>query len=475
MSPFVVLLAAWGVVGLVVLGVAVGRSTWLHAALPRLGKALGPLLAIPLVAVASVVVQSAGPVERGSVDLSSAHRKRLSGETRGLLQALGRTGDTVRITAFVPERRTEWQDVVGLVRRLEAAGGGLSARFVDPDRRPSEARRYGVTGLGDVFVEGAGRTVRADSPSERDVTTAILRVTKEPRRLCWSTGHGERALDDPALAAARATLERNAFQLVAIRLGRPGTDLGACGAVVVANPRAAPLPEEQAIWAGYLAGRGRALLLLDPDESPDAVADTWAHPVGVSALPGGAVADAEGALAGDPRALVAERFPSSHPIMEKVASLLFLRTRAFAVPEDGAEPGATTSVLVTASPAARVVGVEAPPLAVAFDRSGVREGPAGDEEIVRARVAVFGDIDWAQNQALPVLGNESVLVRTANWLTEADTLVAIRSTPPAERLALATPRDMDRLYLYTMVLPLLALGAVGAVRWRLSARARSRS
>jgi hypothetical protein len=214
------------------------------------------------------------------------------------------------------------------------------------------------------------------------------------------------------------------------------------------------------------------LLLLDPDDAGDEVARAWGDIAAVGVLPG-LVRDPNGGLEREPRALAAERFPSSNPITEKLPAALFIGVRGLAPPPEDPGRGLTVSTLVTASEAATVGDVKAPALGVALDISRVLgEGPTS--RLIRTRVATFGDADWLQNETLKLLGNEPLLIRTINWLAEAPTLVSIPAKLVAENLLVLTSSDRRRVDLGVFVLPLAGVSGAAALRWFLAWRRRWR-
>lgn len=443
-------------------------------------RAALPAVLVPLALMASQALQQAGAVQRTSADLSGNERNTVAPQTEAVLDDLRRLDARVTITGFFPADRSRWRATARALRRYQERSGRVRTRFVDPDQQPALARRYEVQAPGDVYVDlrapglpGEGRRVRSDSASEADVTTAIVRSLNGERTLCWSLGHGERpASQDPTLQTAAGRLETNGFAVREGSLAGGAGFLDGCSAVVVASPRAAPLPDEAALLDQFLTAGGRLLLLLDPDDAGDDVARAWGAIAAVDPV-GGEVVDPEGGVAREPRALVADRFPSSSPITEKLPSVFFLGARALDPPPDDPGRGLTSSPLVTASEAARAGEREAPALAVALDVSRT-VGDGQESRVVRTRVAAFGDADWLQNEAIRLLGNEAMFVRTVNWLVQAPTLVAIPSRLVAENLLLLTASDRRRVDLGVFLLPALAVSVLAAGRWSLTLRRRRR-
>ena len=428
---------------------------------------LPTLVILPGVLLGSHVAQRSDTIRRQWLDLSSDERNTLRPPTAQVLNDVAAARQDVVVTGFFPSDQPRWRPVTRRLRRYEERSSFVHVRFVDPDQQPAHARQYEIVNLGDVFVEvkppatGTVRRVRADSASEADVTTAIVRVVNGSRLLCWSSGHGERPSTDPTLLHAAGRLQMNGFSIREGRLAQGSPFLDGCSALVIASPRAAPLPAETNVLDQYLSGGGRVLLLLDPDDAADAIAQQWSGTAAIDVLPG-RVEDPLGSVEREPGALSASRFPSASPITEKLPAVLFLGARGLVLPPDQPERGRTGAELVTASEQTRTGGRTAPALAASLDVSYV-VGEGSASHVVRTRVVAFGDADWLQNESISLVGNEDMWIRTVNWLVEAPTLVSISSAAPDELLIL-TRADRRAVDVGVFLVPALLVGTASVVR-----------
>ena len=216
----------------------------------------------------------------------------LSDTTKKILAGLKQP---VQVTVFmVPGRSRLLTEVKELLARYQAAGPKIEVEYLDPQRNPARAEALVkeaairestvVFRSGDrkKYVEedkladfdyagaGMGGTPGVKSfKAEEAFTSAILSVTeaRQPKAY-FSKGHGEAAIDSTergrGYAEAKQILERsNMIVGTWDCLGK--ADLPAdADLVIVAGPRTAFLEPESAALAQYLAGGGRALLLLDP-------------------------------------------------------------------------------------------------------------------------------------------------------------------------------------------------------------------
>ena len=84
---------------------------------------------------------------------------------------------------------------------------------------------------------------------------------------------------------------------------------------------------------------------------------------------------------------------------------------------------------------------------------------------VEARVAVFGDSDFASNGAVGIQGNADLALNAINWLAQQDNLIAIRPREPEDRRITLTADQQARInWLALLMIPGGILGA-GVYTW----------
>jgi ABC-type uncharacterized transport system involved in gliding motility auxiliary subunit len=252
-----------------------------------------------------------------------------------------------------------------------------------------------------------------------------------------------------------------------------GTDL-----VVVAGPRTGfTFPETDALKS-YLAGGGRAILLLDTEFAPgpgNRMVDLGLGPV----------LDAYGIRIGDdivvdprnalplmgPETVVARSF-RSHPVTKLLEGLpvVFPVARSVSAVEKPPE-GVTTQVLVETSQEGwgetNLADLETKvekdekdvagpvPLAVAAE--------AGKER--KTRLVVVGDADFASTSGIANAANLYLVTSAVNWVLERESLISI---PPksTDQVAVTLSRsDIARITLFVLlILPAAAIG-LGIAVW----------
>ena len=159
--------------------------------------------------------------------------------------------------------------------------------------------------------------------------------------------------------------------------------------------------------------------------------------------------------------------------MQRLAPTILVVTQGIDVDDERptGEGGLEVARLADTSPASVLIGEDGEQpgpitVAAAADRTRVEPGSQGD--IVRTRVVVVGDADFATNAFLGEGANSQFLVRAADWLTVEENLVAVSTNLARPRpLELTSARRTYALVLTAGIVPALfalAGGLVWAVR-----------
>jgi hypothetical protein len=229
------------------------------------------------------------------IDASAGARWTLS---RASLETLRSLDEPVEITLLFGSADPLGQSVRHTLDAYEAASPKVLVRSVDPDRDPlafEEVRRRftieaGRTAEGRVITDASivvsrgerawlvtsgelvevtsGDEVRARPREEQAITTAIRRVVSGERTVaCFTTGHGEAAIDDTGaqgLEAFASVLRKSNVDVRAVTLGAAvgaqASPLDPCSVVVVANPRA-PFGKAESLALEGVVKRGRGVFL----------------------------------------------------------------------------------------------------------------------------------------------------------------------------------------------------------------------
>jgi ABC-type uncharacterized transport system involved in gliding motility auxiliary subunit len=440
-----------------------------------------------VIALVLVVANVAAASTRAQVDLSANRRFSLSPETRAVVKAVRQH---LKVTAFMNDTGGSARDARFLLARFHELNRHIDYEIVDPDERPSEARRFGITSYATVVVQYRGRRADAPQVTEPDLATAILRLLRaRTPTVCVTTGHGEASLDDDGpsgLSKVATLLEQNAYRAATLDLARGGDVPSSCEVVWVAGPRVAFTPAETDALVRYERAAGKVLVLASP--LSEANVNPLLEPYGMTFL-GGVVADPDRSASVDPTDVVAEDFPTANPVMDGIPRLQLPVTGGFLTqPADETPSGLTVSRLAVSSDAAwiestpdagfsRDAGDVPGPvvLAAAADDSRVESGAerrvgSGTPRpgIVRTRVVATGSAEWPTNQLLDRLGNRRLLVGSLAWLTQEEELLTVATRLPGSRpLPWTAERQRETLFVTVGLVPgLVVLAGVASFVWR---------
>jgi ABC-type uncharacterized transport system involved in gliding motility auxiliary subunit len=414
------------------------------------------------------------------IDLTVDRMYTLSEQTRSICAELAeKKGDKIQLVFF--EDALLARDV----KLLTAAYGDAcpAVEVEDASRRaPPEAAR-------DIYTTSATTVIacRADVcdpvgyPSERNITSAILRLARDRAiHIYFTVGHGEIDLAseaDAGFSGVASMLRDQGFEPQAL-VGPAASEVPAdADVVVVAAPERDLLPEELAVLESYLARGGRMLVLADAGQSSNFYSEFL--PRHGFVLPPGVVLDAASSpLLKDakPVNLLIHTFAPYNPVTRNLSNrtmLLFPRARPVELgrkpgPDDKLDRAAFASKRSWVSPdlALAVAGREtAPPEGASGSEISVAATgrfPRGEDDAEKeTRIVVIGDRDFASNRLLEALYNRDLFMNSVRWLSNDEKRIALGDkgwTPNQDPLTLQ--QTVAYFYFLAFALPeaLLLLG-----------------
>ncbi|HEX5132954.1 MAG TPA: GldG family protein [Candidatus Krumholzibacteria bacterium] len=430
-----------------------------------------------------VVLQATSVRRSHQFDLTRNQRHTLAPQSLALLDSLDHD---VTATGFFRQsslKREQARDLLDLYARHSTR---FRYEFIDPDRSPDAAERAGAT-VDDIVVESNGVTRNVQLLTEEDVTNAILQVTrKREKALYFTTGHGERDIDNRAregFLAARRGLEGQGYQPRTVSLVNVREVPDDCAVLIVAGPREDYLANEVEAIERYLRRGGAALFLLDPRFDLTRLASVLSryHIRLLDAV----VLDELVLDAGDRTfdATVAKvRRYEKHPITRGFNYVtMFTRARPVQIVSDSTIAGLDAQYLAITDPEAWgetdmgsfTVGtasrdgddIAGPmPIAAVATRTPVPVGSGAS-----SRVVVIGDSDFASNSFYGVLGNADFFQNAVAFLAEDENLIRIRPKAAlGDTVYISAPQGRLVFTVCIILVPLLTLviGAVVVVRRR---------
>lgn len=419
------------------------------------------------------------------LDLTAAKQFSLSEQTRKVLQNL--IGDLEVRAFYKPEER---QDLEDLLKEYAHETPHFRYEFVDPDRQPALAKKYGITSYRTTVLEYNGKTEKITGETEQDLTNAIVKITRSrQKKIYFATGHGEKMISDTersGMSQATELLKEKNYLAEELLLLNQDTIAADCAVLVIAGPQKAFLQKELDMLERYLANGGAVLMMLDPPPNPsfsNFLQDWGLQAEEVIAVDASGLGMLFGAGATMP---VAAEYNLLHPITESFGNFMtaFPLARSIAIADSTAEGVEVHWLAKTtqnswgekdlkAEEVAFDEGVDVPgPLTVAAVASrtvsadDTTDASNGDAEKKKGKIALFGDSDFASNAFLHFQANSDLFLNTVSWLAEEEDLISIRPRNPEDRRLNLTSMQSRLLLLFGVIMLPLAVLSVAVVVYR---------
>jgi ABC-type uncharacterized transport system involved in gliding motility auxiliary subunit len=168
------------------------------------------------------------------------------------------------------ENRKAFRD---LIKKYQDQSNQIKLEFVEVNERPDLAEQYGVTkGSGVIFLEYKGRKNRIEKIDEQEVSSALVKVTREKDKVIYFVvGHGERELDDAkeatGLNAFKLMLENNRYTVKTLATNLNAKVPDDADLVAVVGPSQNFQSYEIQGLADYLQRGGSLLLALESKQT----------------------------------------------------------------------------------------------------------------------------------------------------------------------------------------------------------------
>lgn len=394
------------------------------------------------------------------------------------VQVLAEIEQPVAIVGFFAAddyRRMEFEK---LLDRYLDHSDNLSYSVIDPDREPLRAQQYDPIPYGSLLFESSERVEIVYTPDEQDLTSALLKVTREGKKtIYFLTGHQERDMEGSARdgysAVAGALREQN-YDVRPLNLAITDTVPSDAAVVVVAGPQTAFLEDELTRLQSYLIQGGKALIMLDPFSDADLndVLSNWQTRFGE-----GVAIDPASALLTGAAAPVIDRYSFSQ-ITKDMNGLMTFFPLARPVEQVGQDP----TGMIIFSPLAETSfdswaeqDTETPD--VQFDEEADAPGPLtlaasveapvilNSDPNLKTRLVLIGDSDFATNEMIENVGNGVLFLNAVNWLAEEESMIAIGPKGSQPRTVFLSGVQASGIFFISVLLVPFALLAAGVVVW----------
>lgn len=406
-------------------------------------------------------------------DLTANKQFTLSDQSIKVAQALPQP---VKVTGFLTANDSRKQDFQTLLNDYQnRSGGKLTYEFVDPEARPADAIAAGITSTGTIVYQMGDKKQNSTGTTEKDVSTALVKLERPEKKAYFTTGHGERSLDGfgpTDYGTIKQSIERDNFSTATLNLLTSRAVPDDAAEVIMAGPTNPLLAEEKDALKAYLDGGGKLIALIGPNSKTDLNDLLQNYQVSFTS---NVVIDPAKSVPQDPRVIVVDSY-GTHAITQDLRSLTFFPLSDNITYPSAPPQGTTVTPLAQSTDQSwgntnpqQIQQQSSDPkgplaLAVAVDASssGGSTGGSGG-----ARLVLFGSPDLISNNSLQqVPGNETLFLNAANWVAEEDNLINVRAPETTPRTLVLTSSQMNLIaYSSFLFLPLAVLAAGAAVWW----------
>jgi len=415
----------------------------------------------------------------------------LSDQSQKVLSGLDQD---VQVLALVA--KVDSEPVHALLDKYADASPRFKVEYADPNVRPGLLEKYGIqpSELGHALVRIAigGESVKVTDLNEEKITNAIVKLSRTGQKMVYFLeGHGERPIEGEAGAArdgyARAAeaLKNENYTAKTLLLASTGEVPADANVLIAAGPRRPMLPEETKALEAYLARGGALLAMVDPRVHTEFVQKlaSWGVELGDDV-----VIDRTLALFGRAMSPFAGSYDPNHEITRGLHDpTLFHEVRSvkagtgftpivFTGQESWAERN--LAMLDSDGKAALDDGDLAGPVPVgAAGRPNLPADVAPPAEPAKAdganatppkkdaRLVVYGDVDFADNEFIDAYSNRNLFVNSVNWLIGDVEAISIRPAQSrASRFQLTAEQFRSIRSLSLFVLP-EAIAVLGVFTW----------
>jgi ABC-type uncharacterized transport system involved in gliding motility auxiliary subunit len=432
-----------------------------------------------LIAAAAVVilglVNVLGSRYQTKLDLTANKQFTLSDQSIKVAQSLPQP---VKVTGFLTSSDSRKQDFQTLLNDYSnRSGGKLTYEFVDPEARPGDAIAAGITETGTIVYQMGDKKQNSTGTTEKDVSTALVKLERPGKKVYFTTGHGERSLDGfgpQDYGTIKQGIERDNFATAPINLVTARAVPDDADALIIAGPTNPFLSEEKDALKAFLDGGGKLIAIVGPNSKTDLNDLLAQYQVSFGT---NVVIDQAKGLPQDPRVVVVDSYGSS-PITKDLRDLTFFPLSTNINYPSSAQGGGAVTALAQSSDQswansnpAQIQRQDSDPkgplaLAVAVDSGAGSPGapaPGGKT----SRLVLIGSPDVISNNSLQqVPGNQTLFLNAVNWVAEQDNLIDVRAPDTVSRTMVLTAPQMNLVaYSSFLFLPLAVLAAGAAVWW----------
>lgn len=410
-----------------------------------------------------------------SWDLTEDKQNTLAPETLNTLKTLP---EPVVAKAFFTGR-TSFDYAENLLKLYARdSNNKFTYEVVNPEVSIDQAQQANITRDGDIVLFMGDRQEKVTTISEEGITGAMVRLLSSgQRKVYFLTGHGEPGVEagnDNSYSQLKSKLEAKNFQVETFNLVDNPKVPDDAQAVVVAGPQTPLSEQEVTAIKTYVDGGGVLVALIEPtivtqtENTQDLLVDYLTSTWGIT-LTNDLVVDLVGAQSNNPYLAVGVTF-GNHAITRGLSGFVTVLPSARSVEVTQTASGISPTLLVSTSDQSwgetnfeGLKNNETPQADQGVDKLGpLGLGAAAESPTNNARVVVFGDSQFADDQYIQNYGNSDLIVNALDWATGQEDLINLTPKNSTTRTLKVTPSLYTKgliLLISLFILPALPIVA----------------
>jgi len=381
----------------------------------------------------------------------------ISEQSSKILKGLSKT---ISIKGFY--EKGKYHEVYDQLNKFNFVSRSIKIEMVNIDLHPKLCEDFGITHSGQCVLSYGKRHKRVESPSERNIVSAIVELTSmRKRKILFLCGHGERRIDEQGkegLSAFSDELEKEYYKVEQMPFVQRGLIEKGLELVVFAGPKKDLASGEVEVLNKYLRSGGKVLLFLDPGEFP--LFNRFLEQYGIE-LRNDIIVDEKN------RFITKDKFSPIIPYMkkriinlERPVPVFFCTARS--VTKTNSVPSQVQIEYLLMS------GDTSQSIPYGMGRKvdaraeGTLQGPVPVAALVeignrkemedRGSLIVIGDSDFISNKDIDQMGNKDLVLNMIDWIFKRNELIGIRAKRTQYYFKPLTQSDSKLLFWVSVVI-----------------------
>ena len=401
---------------------------------------------------------------RSKVDVTQERLHSVSDQTIKLLNSIDKDIDVLAFFKDVGPDRLEFQELMGEYTRRS---NRIKFRFIDADKEPGIARKYGVDEYGTVVLSRGDREIKVEvvdpisgtikNNTEQELTNALIKVSSDRKKgVYFLVGHGERDISDNSdaggLGKLKKALEAEGYEVGELLLLRESIIPSKNSILIVASPAKPLSDKELGDIRKYLDEGGRAVFLLEPKMGGDLV--SLLKDYGIELEDDIVVDPSSRMVGGGDVAPIVAQYPDHEITGNFRLATIFPFSRSIKVTSK--ENVINKLIANTSQFSWSERNLSLFDQGVAQQDDGDKPGPLGVAEVSeigeKGKAAVFGSADFVSNRFFGFSGNSDLFLNTVHWIVGDENLISIRPRVAEKGELTINQNQLTAIFMVTVVL-----------------------